>query len=66
MYTGFDKRSRIEAKISEGKRMTGLNKSNYKGFDGDQITAILSIWALNVRQLLRDIERKPNLAKKLS
>ena len=62
----FDKRSRIEAKISEGKRMTGLNKSNYKGFDGDQITAILSIWALNVRQLLRDIKRKPNLVKRLA
>jgi len=62
----YDKRAGIEAKISEGKRVTGMNKSNYKGFDGDKITAVLSIWALNARQLLRDIKERPNLMKKLT
>ena len=62
----YDKRARIEAKISEGKRVTGMNKSNYKGFEGDKITAVLSIWALNARQLLRDINERPNLMKKLA
>jgi hypothetical protein len=62
----YNKRARIEAKISEGKRVTGMNKSNYKGFEGDKITAVLSIWALNVRQLLRDINERPNLMKKLT
>ena len=62
----YDKRAGIEAKISEGKRVTGMNKSNYKGFDGDKITAVLSIWALNARQLLRDIKERPNLIKKLT
>ena len=61
----YDKRSRIQAKISEGKRATGMNKSYYKGFEGDKITATLSIWALNARQLLRDINERPNLMKKL-
>jgi len=62
----YDKRAGIEAKISEGKRVTGMNKSYYKGFEGDKITAVLSIWALNARQLLRDITQKPNLMKKLT
>ena len=62
----YDKRAGIEAKISEGKRVTGMNKSNYKGFEGDKITAVLSIWALNARQLLRDIKERPNLMKKLT
>ena len=43
-----------------------MNKSNYKGFEGDKITAVLSIWSLNVRQLLRDINERPNLMKKLA
>ena len=43
-----------------------MNKSNYSGFDGDQITATLSIWALNARQLLRDIKGKPNLVKRFA
>jgi len=60
----YDKRAGIEAKISEGKRVTGLNKSYYKGFDGDRITAILGIWSLNVRQLLRDMKEKPTLIKR--
>jgi IS5 family transposase len=62
----YDKRARIEAKISEGKRVTGMNKSYYKGFEGDKITAILAIWALNTRQLLRDIKVRPNLMKSLT
>ena len=62
----YDKRAGIEAKISEGKRVTGMNKSNYKGFEGDKITAVLSIWALNARQLLKDIKERPNLMKKLT
>lgn len=62
----YNKRAMIEAKISEGKRVTGMNKSYYKGFDGDKITAVLAIWALNTRQLLRDINKKPNLMKKLA
>lgn len=61
----YNKRAMIEAKISEGKRVTGMNKSYYKGFEGDKITAALAIWSLNARQLLRDIKKKPNLIKKL-
>jgi len=57
----YDKRSAIEAKISEGKRMTGLSKSYYKGFAGDRIWACLSILALNLRQLLKDMDKKPEL-----
>ena len=56
-----DKRSAIEAKISEGKRMCGLGKSLYNGFTGDRIWAALSVMALNIRKLLRDMERSPEL-----
>jgi IS5 family transposase len=62
----YNKRAMIEAKISEGKRVTGMNKSSYKGFDGDKITAVLSIWALNTRQLLRDVKARPNLMMRLT
>jgi len=55
------KRSAIEAKISEGKRMCGLDKSLYNGFTGDRIWAALSVMALNIRKLLRDMERSPEL-----
>ncbi|MBM3710448.1 MAG: transposase [Actinobacteria bacterium] len=57
----YKKRSAIEAKISEGKRMTGLSKSYYKGFAGDKIWTGLSVLALNLRQLLKDIDKKPEL-----
>lgn len=60
----YRKRSAIEAKISEGKRVTGLNKSYYKGFSGDKMWATLSILALNLRQLLRDMARSPGLIHK--
>lgn len=57
----YKKRSAIEAKISEGKRMTGLSKSYYKGFEGDRMWAGLSVLALNLRQLLKDMNKKPKL-----
>lgn len=60
----YSKRSAIEAKISEGKRTTGLCKSYYKGFTGDRIWASLSILALNLRQLLKDLARSPKLIYK--
>jgi len=57
----YKKRSAIEAKISEGKRLTGLGKSYYKGFAGDKICTSLSVLALNLRQLLKDLAGKPQL-----
>ena len=57
----YDKRAAIEAKISEAKRMYGLNKSYYKGFEGDKMWAALGIMALNIRKLLRDIAKSPDL-----
>lgn len=57
----YKKRSAIEAKISEGKRVTGLDKSYYRGFEGDHIWAGLSVLALNLRQLLKDVNKKPEL-----
>lgn len=44
--------------------MCGLNKSYYKGFNGDKIWTSLSIMALNIRKLLRDIARSPDLIYK--
>ena len=44
--------------------MTGFGKSYYKGFTGDMIWAGLLVLALNLRQLLKDIERKPELIYK--
>jgi len=55
------KRAAIEAKISEGKRMSGLAKSYYWGFTGDKMWTSLSILALNLRQLLKDMNKKPEL-----
>jgi hypothetical protein len=57
----YNKRAAIEAKISEGKRMTGMGKSYYSGFSGDRIWAGLSVLALNLRQLLKDMDRKPEI-----
>ena len=57
----YRRRSAEEAKISEGKRMVGLGKSYYKGFEGDEIWSSLSILALNSRQLLRDMRRNPQI-----
>jgi len=57
----YRKRAAIEAKISEGKRMTGMGKSYYSGFSGDRIWAGLSVLALNLRQLLKDMDRKPEI-----
>jgi len=59
-----NKRSAIEAKISEGKRMCGLDRSLYDGFEGDKIWATLSVMALNIRKLLRDMARSPELIYK--
>ena len=60
----YDKRAAIEAKISEAKRMYGLSKSYYSGFDGDRMWAALAIMATNMRKLLRDIDRNPKLMLK--
>ena len=57
----YKKRAAIEAKISEGKRMTGMGKSYYMGFTGDRMWTSLSVLALNLRQLLKDINKKPEL-----
>jgi len=57
----YNKRAAIEAKISESKRMYGLNKSYYKGYDGDKMWAALGVMALNIRKLLRDINKNPEL-----
>jgi IS5 family transposase len=62
----YRKRSAIEAKISEGKRMCGLDKSLYKGYKGDEMWAALSIMAINIRQLLRSLERKPRLIRRFA
>lgn len=60
----YNKRAAIEAKISEGKRMCGLNKSLYKGFDGDKIWTSMGILSLNIRKLLRVISTNPKLLNK--
>ena len=57
----YKKRAAIEAKISEGKRMTGMGKSYYRGFSGDRIWVGFSVLALNLRQLLKDMDRNPEL-----
>lgn len=62
----YNRRSAIEAKISEGKRMCGLNKSLYKGFEGDLTWTSLSIFALNIRKLMRDVSLKPTLIKRFA
>jgi IS5 family transposase len=62
----YRKRSAIEAKISEGKRMCGLDKSLYKGYKGDEMWAALSIMAMNIRQLLRSLDRKPRLIRRFA
>jgi IS5 family transposase len=49
----YDKRSAIEAKISEGKRCVRLGRSLYKGYHGDKIWTALSVLGLNLRKLMR-------------
>ncbi|MCX6383905.1 MAG: hypothetical protein NTV16_05380 [Actinobacteria bacterium] len=45
----YNKRSAIEAKISEAKKMHGLNNSYYKDYEGDKMwAATLSIYILNI------------------
>jgi len=62
----YDRRAATQAKISEGKRTCGLNKSYYKGYNGDRMWAALSIMALNIRKLLRDIVKIPELILKFT
>ncbi|MBN2769055.1 MAG: transposase [Spirochaetes bacterium] len=62
----YNKRAAIEAKISEGKRMCGLKKSLYNGFEGDQIWTSMAILGLNIRKTLRDINKSPRLMKKFA
>jgi hypothetical protein len=57
----YNKRAAIEARISEGKRMCGLSKSYYKGYEGDKIWAALSVMSLNIRKLIRDVSKNPEL-----
>ena len=61
----YDRRSGIESKISEAKRMVGLDRSYYRGYEGDVIWSTLSILALNIRKLLRDVRKKPKLMRKM-
>lgn len=51
----------MKQKISEAKRMYGLNKSYYKGYDGDKMWTALSVMVLNMRKLIRDIDKNPKL-----
>ena len=62
----YDKRSAIEAKISEGKRVYGMGKCRDKGFEKHQIWAIMSIFNLNMSKLLRDIKEDKAIAKKFT
>ena len=55
------KEQQLKLEISEGKRMYGLNKSYYKGYDGDKMWAALGVMALNIRKLIRDINKNPEL-----
>ena len=57
----YNKRAAIETKISEGKRMYGLNKSYYRGYEEDKMWTCLGIMALNMKKLLRDIAKNPEL-----
>jgi len=60
----YDSRAAIEAKISEGKRCTGLDKCRYHGFEGDQISSALGSFGLNARKLIRDLREHPKLILK--
>ncbi len=46
-----NRRSAIEAKISEGERMCVWGKSLYQGFEGDKIWSVLSVMVLNIRKI---------------
>ena len=60
----YRKRSAIEAKISEAKRTCGLDRSYYRGFEGDRMWAALCLMVLNIRKLLRDMVKSPELILK--
>ena len=62
----YRRRSAEEAKISEGKRMVGLGKSYYKGLEGDEIWTSLAVPTLNMRQMLRDMKREPEIAERFT
>jgi len=62
----YDKRSAIESRISEGKRMAGLDKSYYRGFDGDGIWMAFTVMVLNIRKMLMAMRKKPAVWRKLS
>jgi len=53
MQNLYDRRAAIEAKISD--------KSYYKGYNGDRMWAALGVMALNIRKLIRDISKNPEL-----
>lgn len=59
----YARRAAIEAKISAGERIAGLDKSSYKGFKGDKICVVLSIMTLNIRNLVLDVMEKPQQSK---
>jgi hypothetical protein len=58
----YDKRSAIEAKISEGKRMYGMGKCRDKGIEKHKIWAIMSVFNLNMSKLLREMKDNKALA----
>jgi IS5 family transposase len=62
----YNKRAAIEAKISEGKRMYGLNLCRYKGFAGDESCVALGVFALNAAKFVRDVNKNPRLLTKLT
>jgi len=62
----YNKRAAIEAKISEGKRMYGLDRCRYKGFAGDKICVALSVFALNAAKFVRDVNKNPRLRETIA
>jgi IS5 family transposase len=57
----YNKRAAIEAKISEGKRMYGLNLCRYKGLAGDKTCAALAVFALNAAKFMRDVNKNSRM-----
>ncbi len=62
----YNRRAAIEAKISEGKRMYGLNLCRYKGFAGDEICVALAVFALNAAKFVRDVNKYPGMRNKIA
>lgn len=60
----YNKRSAIEAKISEGKRKAGLGKCYDKGLESHKTWICLSIFILNAKQLLRDLNKNTKINSK--